>query len=376
MTTRSITRSLITALAGAGLLIAGSAYAQSTFTTDNDPPVISDITTASTTQTSTRVLWDTDEPATSQVEYGVNTFYGASTTLATSTVTSHEQELSGLTPGTVYHFRVHSKDAAGNHAVSADQTFTTLGTSTGTSTDTTGPIISDIESDPEETTAEITWKTNEAATSQVLYGTTTSYGASTTIDNDLVNNHEVNLSGLTASTTYHFQVLSKDAAGNLSTSSDQMFVTSGEDDDDNGTTTPPDDEAIEELIDALEGLKNTLMNMINFLDDKIDQLLDAIGEDDNGNGNGNENGEASISPSSPEIREGTNVDFTGRNFGIEEDVEVKRGSTVVRISHADNEGNFSTGSITVAGDAGDTETYTFRGLESGKTVTATIEIIP
>ena len=39
-------------------------------------------------------------------------------------VTSHSQGLSGLTGSTLYHYRVKSKDAAGNPAVSGDFTFT------------------------------------------------------------------------------------------------------------------------------------------------------------------------------------------------------------------------------------------------------------
>jgi hypothetical protein len=46
-------------------------------------------------------------------------------------VTSHAVTLSGLAAGTVHHFRVQSKDAAGNAALSTDYTFTTA---TGTAT--------------------------------------------------------------------------------------------------------------------------------------------------------------------------------------------------------------------------------------------------
>ena len=40
-------------------------------------------------------------------------------------ITSHSQVLTGLSPATVYHYRVLSRDAAGNPAVSDDRTFTT-----------------------------------------------------------------------------------------------------------------------------------------------------------------------------------------------------------------------------------------------------------
>jgi hypothetical protein len=40
-------------------------------------------------------------------------------------VTSHNQNINGLSSSTLYHYRVHSRDAAGNLAVSGDYTFTT-----------------------------------------------------------------------------------------------------------------------------------------------------------------------------------------------------------------------------------------------------------
>jgi hypothetical protein len=40
-------------------------------------------------------------------------------------VTAHSQSLSGLIAGTLYHYRVRSRDATGNEAVSGDFTFTT-----------------------------------------------------------------------------------------------------------------------------------------------------------------------------------------------------------------------------------------------------------
>jgi len=67
----------------------------------------------------------------------------------------------------------------------------------------------------------------------VKYGTTTSYTSSTVVDNTQVTSHSVNLSGLTASTLYHYQVLSGDAAGNLTASGDFTFTTPAP------RTTPP-----------------------------------------------------------------------------------------------------------------------------------------
>jgi beta-glucanase (GH16 family) len=78
--------------------------------------------------------------------------------------------------------------------------------------------------------ATVTWNTNESSNSQVEYGTTTSYGTSTTLNSSLVTNHSVNLTGLNASTVYHYRVKSRDASNNLATSADYTFTTSAADD--------------------------------------------------------------------------------------------------------------------------------------------------
>ncbi len=73
-------------------------------------------------------------------------------------------------------------------------------------------------------TATVTWTTNEAATSEVVYGTTSSYGSASSTA-ALVTSHSITLTGLTASTTYDFAVVSTNAAGNTATSSNQTFTT-------------------------------------------------------------------------------------------------------------------------------------------------------
>lgn len=93
---------------------------------DVTAPTISNASSTLVSTSNATVTWDTDEPATSQVEYGTSTGYGMSTTLDTATTTTHIVHLTGLTAGTLYHFRVKSADSASNTAVSDDQTFTTL----------------------------------------------------------------------------------------------------------------------------------------------------------------------------------------------------------------------------------------------------------
>lgn len=92
---------------------------------DTTPPSITDVLASDITDTTATITWTTDEPATSQVEYGKAADYGLTTPLHENLVTSHSVALSGLEPNTTYHFRVKSKDASDNLTVPSDYTFTT-----------------------------------------------------------------------------------------------------------------------------------------------------------------------------------------------------------------------------------------------------------
>jgi hypothetical protein len=59
----------------------------------------------------------------------------------------------------------------------------------------------------------------------VSYGTTTTYGFTSSHATSPVSAHVVTISGLSSSTTYHYQVLSRDAQGNLASSADFTFTT-------------------------------------------------------------------------------------------------------------------------------------------------------
>ena len=88
-------------------------------------PVLSNVVATPGVQTAV-VTWSSDEPATSQVEYGLTASYGSFSGLNSQLVTSHSSTLGGLAAQTTYHFRVHSHDQAGNESVSNDGTFTTV----------------------------------------------------------------------------------------------------------------------------------------------------------------------------------------------------------------------------------------------------------
>ena len=74
--------------------------------------------------------------------------------------------------------------------------------------------------------ATITWTTNKNADSQVAYGLAATYGSVSALAPALVTSHSVNVTGLVASTIYHYKVLSHDSLGNLTQSGDFTFTTS------------------------------------------------------------------------------------------------------------------------------------------------------
>lgn len=118
---------------------------------------------------------------------------------------------------------VASSTAAGTLGNQASNmlTFTITTMSTATSS---LPVIAHIAAESTGSTTEtITWTTDVPATSQVFYGSTTSYDASSTLDTALSTLHTSFLGGLIPSAVYHFAVVSTNASG-TATSSDQTFT--------------------------------------------------------------------------------------------------------------------------------------------------------
>ena len=91
--------------------------------------------------------------------------------------------------------------------------------------DTTPPVISSVlASSITGSSATISWTTDELTTDTVNYGLTSSYG-STTSSGTFSTSHSVSLSGLSQSTTYHYQIVAADGCPNTTTSADYTFTT-------------------------------------------------------------------------------------------------------------------------------------------------------
>lgn len=87
-------------------------------------PVVSSIA-VSAAESSAVMTWQTDIPADSQVEYGTDESYGSMTELDPGLVTEHSVIITGLSTGTLYHFRILSAGSTGTIMPSKDGTFTT-----------------------------------------------------------------------------------------------------------------------------------------------------------------------------------------------------------------------------------------------------------
>ncbi len=122
--------------------IPSTQVSSTTLTADTIPPTITNVAAPSITSSSAVVTWNTNEVSTHQVEYGLTDSYGSQTPENSVLMASHSQSLAGLLPDTSYHFRVKSKDASGNLAISSDNAFKTLSaSSTPTVTGTEKTIL-------------------------------------------------------------------------------------------------------------------------------------------------------------------------------------------------------------------------------------------
>jgi hypothetical protein len=160
------------------------------------------------------VLWKTDEPATSTVISfdGANYGFFSDSTLSTS----HSVTLTGLQGSKQYSYKVSSTDASGNTmTLGSFKSFSTLA-----APDTTppaiiqGPLLVAVDYQ----SAAIRWDTDEPSDSVIEYGTSDSFGSSSS-QSDLQRSHNLTLTGLQSGTVYYFRVLSTDAFGNGPTAS-------------------------------------------------------------------------------------------------------------------------------------------------------------
>lgn len=179
-------------------------------------------TNAVSTSTAT-IIWNTNEPATSQVFYGQTEDFSQSSAVVSTLQTSHSVELQNLKPGTAYFFKVVSVNAADETISEAGFEFSTLYQETIIDS---APVISDVRVESVGTsTASIVWNTSEPAGGELLYGTTTAYTHTDGGHHVLLTAHRHVLANLAPGTTYNFQPIVWDEAGNESLYENLTFTT-------------------------------------------------------------------------------------------------------------------------------------------------------
>jgi N-acetylneuraminic acid mutarotase len=159
-------------------------------------------------------------------EYGTTTSYGHTTALQTQTGNTFRNisaNISGLNASATYHFRIVAMNSSGT-VHGSDTTFTTL-SATGLPVVITNPatLIASFSAtlngsvDPH----------GHSTTVHFEYGTTTSYGQTTANQTKTGNTYQsvaANISGLAASTTYHFRIVAMNSSGTVH-GSDTTFTT-------------------------------------------------------------------------------------------------------------------------------------------------------
>jgi hypothetical protein len=102
-----------------------TAQIAATYGLDTTAPILSNVRVESITDATAIVKWETDEPATSVVNYGTSPGMLTLSETVAGFTTAHSVPLSGLAANMTYYYEVVSEDQALNSSTSAEQNFTT-----------------------------------------------------------------------------------------------------------------------------------------------------------------------------------------------------------------------------------------------------------
>lgn len=187
------------------------------------PVIITGPTIVDISDSTAVVLWVTDEPATSDLSFndGINFRVSKDPNL----VIQHRVQLTGLSASNIYQLAISSTDVAGNGPALSNS----IGFTTETQPDLASPTIlgRPLVEDITDNTAVVRWNTDEFSSSKVLLGTAANNLNRIEASADFSSKHQIEISGLLASTTYFYSVQSVDLSGNQNTSEVFSFTTFG-----------------------------------------------------------------------------------------------------------------------------------------------------
>jgi phosphodiesterase/alkaline phosphatase D-like protein len=165
------------------------------------------------------ITWKTGNATVSRLEYGTTATYGSFKATSSSTASAdHTVQLTGLTSGTEYHFRINAENDNGTTLRSTDQTFTTIAEPKFLKVETTALAVNETQ---------LFWQTNTPTTGVVKYHALTGpnqeeqVGAST----DLQAAHTLKLKNLIGDTTYSYVITATDQQGKQVSSGERSFGT-------------------------------------------------------------------------------------------------------------------------------------------------------
>ena len=213
---------------GTQICLPSSTVQVTTLSPTGPPPVITDLATYIASFSATLNGSVDPHGLTTNVhfQYGTTISYGLTTAIQSKTGNTYQHvaaNISGLAASTTYHFRIVATNGAGTR-YGADRTFTTLSA--------TGPpvVITGLPRNVTSSSATLNGLVDpHGLTTNVhfQYGTTTSYGLTTAIQSKTGNTYQdvaANISGLTASTMYHFRIVGTNTSG-TTYGSDRTFST-------------------------------------------------------------------------------------------------------------------------------------------------------
>jgi peroxiredoxin len=194
---------------------------------DTVQPTVYDFVIKSVSDRGAIITWKTSEACISEIHYKTDTGETRIIKVSTKPEVNHMISLTGLDSGQKYYIKLQCQDNAGNINEPVERDFQTL----LSAADTIAPqLIGRPTVSADDSSATISWVTDEKAKSQVKYGPVTGDEFPSSFTDKFNTSHSVFLSGLSPSTTYHYRLISRDASGNTMTliSDDCVFKTEPE----------------------------------------------------------------------------------------------------------------------------------------------------